>query len=73
MDEKHYIDAEYESIRKIMDSRGGNGGQLPGKIVRFIPDSRADQILALDQRVEALKRIAPWAGLAAAFLLGLLL
>ena len=73
MKEEMYIDDEYESIRQIMRSRGQNAGQLPGRVVRFIPDSRADKILALDNRVEQMKRIAPFVGLALAFLLGWLL
>lgn len=68
-----YIDAEYESIRQIMDSRGKRGGQLPGKVIRFIPESRADQILALDARVEVLKKIAPYVGAAMALIIGLML
>lgn len=73
MDKKFYVDAEYDSIRQIMDSRCRNGGQLPGKVIRYIPDSRADRILELDARVEMLKRYSPWVGMVAAFLLGLLL
>jgi len=69
----NYVDAEYESIRTIMKSRGVNGGQLPGKVVRFIPEERADRILALDARVKVLERIAPWVGAAMALLIGLLL
>lgn len=73
MSEINYVDAEYESIRTIMKGRGGNGGQLPGKVVRFIPEDRADRILALDARVEVLKKIAPYACAAMALLIGLLL
>lgn len=73
MNNINYVDAEYESIRTIMKSRGGNGGQLPGKVIRFIPEDRADRILTLDARVKVLERIAPWAGAAMALLVGLLL
>lgn len=68
-----YVDAEYESIRTIMESRGRNTGKLPGKVIRFIPESRADQILALDARVEVLKKFAPWVGAAMALIVGLML
>ena len=73
MNNINYVDAEYESIRTIMKSRGGNGGQLPGKVIRFIPEDRADRILTLDARVKVLERIAPWVGAAMALLIGLLL
>lgn len=69
----NYVDAEYESIRTIMKSRGGNGGQLPGKVIRYIPENRADRILALDARVKVMERIAPWIGAAMALLIGLML
>lgn len=69
----NYVDAEYESIRTIMKSRGQNAGQLPGKAIRFIPDERADRILALDARVEVLKKIAPYVGAAMALIVGLML
>ena len=68
-----YVDAEYESIRTIMKGRGRNGGQLPGKVIRYIPESRADRILALDARVEVLKKIAPYVGAAMGLLIGLML
>ena len=69
----NYMDAEYESIRTVMKSRGGNGGKLPGKVIRFIPEDRADRILMLDARVKVLERIAPWVGAAMALLIGLML
>lgn len=73
MNNINYMDAEYESIRTIMESRGCNAGQLPGKVIRFIPESRADRILALDARVEVLKKFAPWVGAAMALIVGLML
>lgn len=61
MNEPVYLDAEYESIRTIMKSRGGNGGQLPGKTVRFIPETpRTDALIALDARIAKLQKYAPF-------------
>lgn len=61
MNEPIYLDAEYESIRTIMKGRGGNGGQLPGKAVRFIPETpRTDAIIALDARIAKLQKYAPF-------------
>ena len=59
MSEPIYVDAEYESIRTIMKNRGTNGGQLPGKVVHYIPEERADAVIALDKRIETLQRYAP--------------
>lgn len=57
---KEFIkDAEYESIRAVMTSRGAGAGQLPCKTVAFIPADRADRVLALDERLQQVKRIAP--------------
>ena len=55
-----YLDAEYESIRAILDSRGKCDNQLPGKTVRYIPEtSRTDAVIALDKRIAALQKYAP--------------
>lgn len=67
------IDQEYADLRAVMDSRGTMGGQLPGKVIRFIPDSRADAIISLDERIEKAKKAAPYVFAAAAFILGLIL
>lgn len=60
MNEPVYMDAEYESIRDVMKSRGRNAGQLPSKAVAFIPEDRADRVLALDQRIQSLQKATPF-------------
>ena len=60
MNEPIYRDAEYESIRTVMKSRGRCADQLPVKTVRFIPEtSRTDAVIALDKRIEKLQKHAP--------------
>ena len=70
-----YIDAEYEQIRQIMDSRNMGRGQLPSAVVTVIPAGRADRVMALDERLQKLQKIAPAVILAASaaisFLAGL--
>ena len=66
-------DQEYADIRAMMDRRGTSAGQLPGKVIRYIPETRADAILALDDRIQTMKKIAPYIGAAAAFILGLMM
>lgn len=72
MSEPIYVDAEYESIRTIMKSRGTNGGQLPGKVVHYIPEERAEAVIALDKRIETLQRYAPVFMIAATVLISFL-
>lgn len=61
MNEPVYLDAEYESIRTIFKNRGSNAGQLPGKVIRFIPEtSRTDAVIALDARIAKLQKYAPF-------------
>ena len=72
MSEPIYVDAEYESIRTIMKNRGTNGGQLPGKVVHYIPEERADAVIALDKRIETLQRYAPALMIAATVLISFL-
>ena len=72
--EKKYLDAEYESIRDIFDHRGVRSGQLPGRIVHFIPEERADAVLGLDARIQKIRENMPAiviAGLVLSFVLGL--
>lgn len=59
MNEPIYMDAEYESIRTIMKSRGKGADQLPCKVVRHIPEERADAVIALDERIAKLQKWAP--------------
>lgn len=69
MNEPIYMDAEYESIRTIMNSRGTGGNQLPGKPVAFIPAERADRVLELDARIQTIQKIAPFVIIGATILI----
>ena len=53
------VDAEYEEIRSIMNNRHKNAGQLPSKAVHFIPEARAESVLALDERIQKLHEKLP--------------
>lgn len=68
------MDAEYESIRRVFDSRGSGSGILPSKPVYFLPAStgRAEAIIALDRRIQLLRRVAPWILGAASMLISFL-
>ena len=68
----NYIDAEYESIRDVMKRRGTDGGKLPGKTVRYIPEARADQVIALDEMLQTVRAAAPYVIAGAAALLSFL-
>ena len=75
MNEHDFLDAEYESIRTIFNGRGNNGGQLPCKVISFIPAERADAVLELDQRIQTAKKYSPYiagAMILLAFVVGLL-
>lgn len=79
-DSKDYItttnpeDAEYRSIRALMLNRGRGANQLPSKVVHFIPENRAESVLALDERIQKVKQYTPlivFGAVVLAFLLGL--
>ncbi|MBO5953455.1 MAG: hypothetical protein J6Q53_04985 [Oscillospiraceae bacterium] len=58
--EKEYMDADYEVISMVKRGRG-SGGELPGKVIRYIPEtSRTEAIIALDQRIAKLQKYAPF-------------
>lgn len=52
-------DAEYESIRAVMQSRGLGANQLPRVTLHFIPEERATTVLALDERIQKVKAHMP--------------
>ena len=58
MTEKEYLDADYEVIGMVNRGRGP-GGQLPGKRIHYIPEERADVVLALDERIQKLRQAMP--------------
>ena len=66
-----YMDADYEVISMVNRRKDREG--LPGKVIHFIPEERAPAVLALDERIQDLKRIAHFAAIGAAFLIGLLM
>ena len=64
MSEKEYLDADFEVIGMV--NRGhGPGGQLPGKQIHYIPEERADVVLALDERIQKIQKALPVIMLAA--------
>lgn len=52
-------DAEYESIRKVMSSRGQGANQLPRVTLHFVPEERAATVLALDERIQKVREHMP--------------
>lgn len=61
MSEKEYLDADYEVI-SMCNRKRGPGGQLPGRVVHFVPEERAERVLELDRRMEKLQRVMPIVG-----------
>lgn len=55
MSEKEYLNADYEVIGMVNRGRGP-GGQLPAKVVHFVPEERADLVLALDERIQKIQK-----------------
>ncbi len=58
MSEKQYMDADYEVISMVNRKRGP-GGQLPKKVLHFIPEDRADSVLKLDDRIQKVREMMP--------------
>lgn len=62
-----------KELFEIMKSRGRNSGQLPGKVVRYIPEDTADTVLQIDERIQKIRQNQGWfigGAIALAFLLG---
>lgn len=75
MNEQNFMDADYEVISMVNRGRT-EGGQLPTVTLTFIPSDRADRVLELDQRIQAIREKSPLIATAAivlAFLIGLAL
>lgn len=72
MDDREYMNADYEVISMVNRGRGP-GGQLPSVALTFIPSARADRVEALDHRIQQLQRVLPYISAAALLLSGLLL
>ncbi len=58
MNEQEYMDADFEVISMVNKGRGP-GGQLPRKSLHFIPEERADTVLALDERIQKVQKAMP--------------
>ena len=75
MSDKQYMDADYEVIGMVNKKRG-SGGQLPSKVVHFIPEERAPAVMAIDERIQKIREHMPWIftlSIILAFLIGLAL
>jgi hypothetical protein len=72
MSDKAYHEADMEVIAMV-NNRKGRGGQLPGKVVRYIPEERAGAVLALDARIEKLRSRIPGLAILMAIILALLI
>ena len=68
MSDKQYMDADYEVISMVNRGRG-NGGELPCKVIHFIPEDNAKTVLALDARIRQAKAAMPYIAVGAAALL----
>jgi hypothetical protein len=54
--DKQYMDADYEVISMVNRGRG-NGGELPCKVIHFIPEDNAKTVLALDAWIQQAKAL----------------
>jgi hypothetical protein len=73
MSEKAYMDADYEVI-SMVNRKAGRGGQLPGKVIHFIPKENAASVLAIDKRIQQIREHMPMivtGALVLSFLIGL--
>ena len=58
MEDKEYMDADFEVISMV--NRGpGPGGKLPSKVIHFVPEERAETVLALDARIQKVRKAIP--------------
>ena len=58
MNEREFMDADYEVIRMV-NRKAGPGGQLPCATLTFIPSDRAERVEALDHRIQQLRNAMP--------------
>lgn len=58
-------DTEFAPIADMFKNRGHNANQLPAKVVHFVPEERADLVLALDERIQKIQKALPAMMLAA--------
>lgn len=55
MSDKAYMDADYEVI-SMVNRKAGRGGELPGKVIHFITEETAPQVLAIDKRIQQIRK-----------------
>jgi hypothetical protein len=70
--DKQYMDADYEVISMVNRGRG-NGGELPCKVIHFIPEQNAKTVLELDARIRQAKAAMPYIAVGAAALLSFII
>jgi len=73
MSEQAYMDADYEVIRMV-NRKAGRGGELPGKVVRYIQEQDAPAVLGIAHRIQQIRDHMPvivTAFVVIAFLIGL--
>lgn len=70
MNDKDYIDADYEVIGMVNRARGG---RLPRATLTFIPTERVERVEELDLRIRQLQKIAPYIGAAALAIVAMLI
>lgn len=58
MTEQQYNQADAEVIAMV-NRRKNRAGELPCKVIRYIPEERADIVLDLDERLQKLTRAIP--------------
>lgn len=74
MSEKQYRDDDYEVI-SMVNRKAGRGGELPGKAIHFIPEETAPHVLAIDRRIQQIRRyqgLLICAAIVLAFMIGVM-
>lgn len=72
MSEQYYMDADYEVISMVNRGRG-SGGELPAKVIHFIPEENAKMVLALDARIRKAKAALPYIAFCSVVLLAFII
>ena len=73
MSDKAYMDADQEVI-SMVNRKAGRGGELPGKVARYIPEQDAPVVMGIANRVQQIRDHMPvivTAFVVIAFLIGL--
>ena len=58
MYDQEYQNADFEVINMVNRGRGV-GGELPCKTIHFVPEERAKTVLALDERIQKIRKAMP--------------